>query len=51
MGAAQLVFKAHLRTMKVKDLRKIIAMGGPALEALLMNVDFIRRFQSTKGCR
>ena len=49
MGAAQLVFKAHLRTMKVKDLRKIIAMGGPALEALLMNVDFIRRFQSNEG--
>ncbi|WP_083286514.1 DUF1073 domain-containing protein [Burkholderia seminalis] len=49
MGAAQLVFKAHLRTMKVKDLRKIIAMGGPALEALLKNVDFIRRFQSNEG--
>lgn len=49
MGAAQLVFKAHLRTMKVKDLRKVIAAGGPALEALLKNVDMIRRFQSNEG--
>ncbi|HDR9029904.1 TPA: DUF1073 domain-containing protein [Burkholderia vietnamiensis] len=49
MGAAQLVFKAHLRTLKVKDLREVIAMGGPALEALLKNVDMIRRFQSNEG--
>lgn len=49
MGAAQLVFKAHLRTLKVKDLRMVIATGGPALEALLKNVDMIRRFQSNEG--
>jgi phage-related protein (TIGR01555 family) len=49
MGAAQLVYKAHLRTYKVKDLRKIIAAGGPALEALLKNIEMIRRLQSNEG--
>ncbi|MCT4713241.1 DUF1073 domain-containing protein [Enterobacteriaceae bacterium H11S18] len=49
MGAAQLVYKAHLRTYKVKDLRKIIAMGGPAYDALLKNIDLIRLFQSNEG--
>ncbi|AHB06360.1 HI1409 family phage-associated protein [Pandoraea pnomenusa 3kgm] len=48
-GAAQLVYKAHLRTMKVKDLRTIIAAGGPALEGLLKQLDMIRRFQSNEG--
>nr|WP_224791751.1 DUF1073 domain-containing protein [Pandoraea sputorum] len=48
-GAAQLVYKAHLRTMKVKDLRTIIAAGGPALEGLLKQLDMIRRYQSNEG--
>lgn len=49
VGASQLVYKAHLRTLAVKDLRTIIAAGGPAMEALLKNVDMIRRFQSNEG--
>ncbi len=49
IGAAQLVYKAHLRTYKVDKLREIIAMGGPAMEALVKNVDFIRRYQSNEG--
>jgi phage-related protein (TIGR01555 family) len=49
VGAAQLVYKAHLRTYKVEKLREVIAMGGPALEALVKNVDFIRRYQSNEG--
>ncbi|WP_354676764.1 DUF1073 domain-containing protein [Cupriavidus plantarum] len=49
IGAAQLVYKAHLRTLKIDKLREIIAMGGPALEALIKNVDMIRRFQSNEG--
>ncbi|WP_248322023.1 DUF1073 domain-containing protein [Caballeronia sp. Sq4a] len=48
-GAAQLVYKAHLRTLAVDGLREVIGMGGPALEALLKNVDMIRRFQSNEG--
>ncbi|WP_250538800.1 MULTISPECIES: DUF1073 domain-containing protein [unclassified Caballeronia] len=48
-GAAQLVYKAHLRTLAVDGLREVIGMGGPALEALIKNVDMIRRFQSNEG--
>ncbi|MGY2438569.1 DUF1073 domain-containing protein [Pseudomonas sp. SDO52101_S400] len=48
-GTAQLVYKAHLRTYKVKDLRMLIATGGKALEALLKNIDMIRQFQSNEG--
>jgi phage-related protein (TIGR01555 family) len=48
-GAAQLVYKAHLRTLSVDSLRELIGMGGPALEALLKNVEMIRRFQSNEG--
>jgi phage-related protein (TIGR01555 family) len=48
-GAAQLVYKAHLRTYKVKNLRDIIAMGGPAYEALVKQIEMIRRFQSNEG--
>lgn len=49
MGAAQLVYKAHLRTMKIKKLRELIAMGGPAYEALLKNMDLVRLLQSNEG--
>jgi phage-related protein (TIGR01555 family) len=48
-GAAQLVYKAHLRTYKVDGLRKLIAMGGPALDGLLAQMSMIRRFQSSEG--
>lgn len=48
-GAAQLVYKAHLRTIKVKGLRDIIGAGGKAYEALLKNIEMIRQFQSNEG--
>jgi uncharacterized protein len=48
-GAAQLVYKAHLRTLKVKGLRNIVAAGGKALEGLVAATDFMRRFQSNEG--
>ncbi|ENV4672584.1 DUF1073 domain-containing protein [Escherichia coli] len=48
-GAAQLVYKAHLRTYSVEKLRELIALGGPAYEALLKNIDLIRQFQSNEG--
>ncbi|ODT97409.1 MAG: hypothetical protein ABS82_00185 [Rhodanobacter sp. SCN 67-45] len=48
-GAAQLVYKAHLRTLKVKDLRQIIGLGGPAMEGLIKQVEMIRRYQSNEG--
>lgn len=48
-GTAQLVFKAHLRTLKVKDLKDAIAFGGKALEGVMANVNFIRKYQGTEG--
>ncbi|HEY6326604.1 MAG TPA: DUF1073 domain-containing protein, partial [Candidatus Cybelea sp.] len=49
MGAMQLVFKAHLRTMKVEKLREIIGQGGPLYQAMLQNVGLIRQMQSNEG--
>lgn len=49
LGMAQLVYKAHLRTYKMKDLRKNIATGGAPFAAALTQVDMIRRFQSNEG--
>lgn len=48
-GAAQLVYKAHLRTYKVKGLRDIIAAGGKAFEGLVKQIDMIRAYQSNEG--
>lgn len=48
-GAAQLVYKAHLRTVKIKGLRDIIGTGGKAYEALIKNIEMIRQFQSNEG--
>jgi len=48
-GAAQLVFKAHLRTYKVQNLREVIAMGGKSYDGLLKQIDMIRQFQSNEG--
>lgn len=48
-GTSQLVYKAHLRTYKVKGLREIIGAGGKALDGLVSQIDFIRRFQSNEG--
>jgi len=48
-GAAQLAYKAHLRTYKVEKLRELIATGGRSYEALLKQIDMIRQFQSNEG--
>jgi phage-related protein (TIGR01555 family) len=48
-GAAQLVYKAHLRTYKVAGLRKIIALGGASLDGLTKQIDMIRKYQSSEG--
>lgn len=49
VGAAQLVYKAHLRTYKVAQLRKLIALGGEPYEAFLKQMDMIRQFQTNEG--
>jgi len=48
-GAAQLVYKAHLRTLAVEGLRNIIAAGGKALEGLVGQVEMMRRYQTNEG--
>lgn len=48
-GAAQLVYKAHLRTYKVKGLREIIALGGKAFEGLVNQINMIRQYQQNEG--
>lgn len=49
LGAGQLVYKAHLRTYKVKKLREIIAKGGMLYDALVKQIEQIRMWQSNEG--
>lgn len=49
LGAGQLVYKAHLRTYKVKGLREIIAKGGRLYDALVKQIQQIRQWQSNEG--
>lgn len=48
-GVAQLVYRAYLRTWKIKNLREIISSGGPAYKGLLKNVETVRQFQANEG--
>ena len=48
-GASQLVYKAYMRTMKVKGLRDVVAAGGKALDGLVAYTDMMRRFQGIEG--
>lgn len=49
MGAAQLVFKAHLRTLSIKGFRDIVAAGGTMLRGVLAYTEMMRRFQGIEG--
>ena len=49
VGAAQLVYKAYLRTWKIEGLRNLIAQGGPMMTAVTAQIDFTRRYQSNEG--
>lgn len=53
-GAAQLVYKCYLRTLKIKGLREIVASSksgnnNKAMDGLTSYVDMMRRFQSIEG--
>lgn len=48
-GAAQLVYKAHIRTYMVEGLREIIVGGGQAYQGLLEMVKLMRLQQSNEG--
>jgi hypothetical protein len=49
LGTAQMVYRAHLRTLRIKNLRNSIATGGKAYEAQIAQLDLIRRYQSMEG--
>ena len=49
-GAAQLVYKAHLRVVKFPGFREIVALGGgPMYQGLLKTIQFIRSTQTNEG--
>ena len=48
-GAAQLVYKAHLRTLKVEKLRELIAFGGPAYDAVIAQLRQITALPGQRG--
>jgi phage-related protein (TIGR01555 family) len=48
-GAANLVFKAHLRRVGVDGLRQILAAGGKAEENMIKMFQLIRMLQSNEG--
>ena len=48
-GAAQLVYKAYLRTFKIDGLRDIVSAGGAAFTGLTAYVENVRRFQGIES--
>lgn len=48
-GAAQLVYRAHLRTLKIEKLRELIAFGGEGYQAVVQQMAMIRLMQSNEG--
>lgn len=48
-GAAQLMYKAWLRTLKIDGLREIVSQGGSKMAGLVKYVDMFRRFQAFEG--
>lgn len=48
-GAAQLVYKAHLRVIKIKSMRANVAQGGAALKGLVAQVEMMRSMQRNEG--
>jgi len=48
-GAAQLVFKAFLRTLSIEGMREIAAAGGAPLNGLMQYTELMRRYQGIEG--
>jgi hypothetical protein len=48
-GAAQLIYKAHLRVMKIEDYREIVAAGGKMYEGLRKQIEMMRLMQTNEG--
>lgn len=48
-GAAQLVYKAYIRTYKVENMRELVAAGGDALTGFVKYVEMMKAFQGPEG--
>lgn len=48
-GAAQLVYKAYLRTLSIEGLRDVVSAGGMPMSGLIGYTEMMRRFQSIEG--
>jgi hypothetical protein len=48
-GAAQLVYKSYIRTLKIARLREIVAAGGMQVNQLQQYVEMMRRYQGIEG--
>lgn len=48
-GAAQLVYKSYLRTLKIDELREVVAAGGDAYVGMTRYLDMMRKFQGIEG--
>lgn len=48
-GAAQSVYKSHIRTYKMKGLHDLVAEGGDAETVAVRYVEMMRRFQGVEG--
>ena len=49
MGAAQLLYRAYLRTYKVKGYRALVATGGALQEGFARNMELMRAMQGNEG--
>lgn len=48
-GVAQLAYKAHLRVVRMKDLRLNVGAGGKKFEGIVKMMEAMRLFQSNEG--
>jgi uncharacterized protein len=48
-GAAQLLYKAHLRVISVEGFREALSIGGSTEESVIKQFDWIRRMQTSEG--
>jgi uncharacterized protein len=48
-GVAQLVYRAYLRIVKLKDLREIAAMSQEAQRGLMRRIQLMTQFQTSEG--
>jgi hypothetical protein len=49
MGAAQLLYKAYLRTYKVEGYRALVGAGGELMERFVKSMELMRSLQSNEG--